>query len=144
MSFCKVVCEYKTPRKQHPRTAKHSSRTDAPPAMARRSPLLTLDTVHVVKDCWVNLEESCMITQFTGKIIKSLVSSLFRYTGYSSWVLPLWTRGRILCLDLWQRAWLRRVPMALHCSLSTQAAGSFREHTDQVQEWKHPVTRWYR
>lgn len=55
------------------------------------------------KNRCLNLEESCMITQFTGKIIKSLVSFLFHYTGCSSPVLPLWTRGRILWLALWQR-----------------------------------------
>lgn len=56
----------------------HSCHPDVKPATACRT-LPRLVIYALFTNCRLNLEESCMITQFTGTIIKSLASSLFHY-----------------------------------------------------------------
>lgn len=85
--FCEVVCKYKLPV------------NSIQEYQNMATTLMSCQGRHIRAQCWsqllhalsknryLNLEESCMITQFTGKIIKSLVSFLSHYTGYSSRVL---------------------------------------------------------
>lgn len=59
---------------------KQSCHPDVKPATACRRAVPRLVTLRsLFMNCLLNLEESCMITQFTGTIIKSLASSLFHY-----------------------------------------------------------------
>lgn len=74
-----VNTEYKRSWKPQSGT-KQSCYPDVQPATACSRTLPRLVTLcSLFTNCRLNLEESCMITQFTGTMIKSLASSLFHY-----------------------------------------------------------------
>ena len=102
--FCEVVCKYKALGKQHVRIRKYSYYPDGLPLTAHGSPGLVLATWSFAKNQYSHLGERCVITQFLGKIIKSPVSTLVSLHGLLFWELPLWVRGRILCLDVREHA----------------------------------------